>query len=116
MKMAVKHIDCSSSSKAKQDQICENVQKEIETMKQLNHKNIVQILGATKTGISFYLFLELMSGGSVSDLLQRDGKLSLTLIRSYAHQVLLGLVYLHDNRTPHRDLKGELTVNLLGSY
>lgn len=42
------------------------------------------------------------------------GPLTETLTRNYTHQMLEGLVYLHDQRIIHRDIKGKInTLNCL---
>jgi mitogen-activated protein kinase kinase kinase 1 len=82
------------------------IREEIVTMSKLRHENIVRILGATKQGNHFNLFVEWMAGGSVAGMLDRYGPFDEEVIVRYTKQILEGLSYLHDNHILHRDLKG----------
>ena len=47
-----------------------------------------------------------MSGGSICSIYQKYGILSESTIKVYTRQILQGLVYLHQNKIAHCDLKG----------
>ena len=47
-----------------------------------------------------------VAGGSIKQLLTNFGPFSEKVVRGYTRQILLGLVYLHQNRVIHRDIKG----------
>ncbi|KAG5419606.1 BCK1 [Candida metapsilosis] len=81
--------------------------KEVETMKDLDHKHIVQYLGYEKKNNTYSLFLEYVAGGSIAMCLRSYGKFDETLIQIITKQVLLGLEYLHSNNIIHRDLKAD---------
>lgn len=81
--------------------------KEVETMKDLDHKHIVQYLGYERKDNTYSLFLEYVAGGSIAMCLKSYGKFDETLIRIITKQVLLGLEYLHSNNIIHRDLKAD---------
>ncbi|KAL6450389.1 BCK1 Serine/threonine-protein kinase BCK1/SLK1/SSP31 [Candida maltosa Xu316] len=85
----------------------EALYKEIETMKDLNHVNIVQYLGCDQQNNIYSLFLEYVAGGSIASCLKSYGKFEEPLIRFITKQVLLGLEYLHQNNIIHRDLKAD---------
>lgn len=94
-----------------------NIKEEIALMAQLDHPNIVRILGVTQQHNSFNMFVEWMPGGSVSSLLDKYGAFSEAVIINYTRQVLAGLAYLHDHQVLHRDLKGaNLLVDSTGHY
>lgn len=76
-------------------------------MADLNHPNVVRILGATQTGAHFNMFVEWMPGGSVSHLLETYGAFSEPVMTSYTQQILMGLAYLHEHGILHRDMKGQ---------
>lgn len=81
--------------------------KEVETMKDLDHENIVQYLGFERQGRTFSLFLEYVGGGSIASCMKFYGKFEEPLIRFICRQVLVGLEYLHANGILHRDLKAD---------
>ncbi|GMH31343.1 hypothetical protein Nepgr_033186 [Nepenthes gracilis] len=80
------------------------LEQEIELLSQFRHDNIVQYLGTDKDESKLYIFLELVTEGSLASLYQtyrlRDSQVS-----SYTRQILLGLKYLHDRNIVHRDIK-----------
>lgn len=108
--MALKQISYCRNSKSEQDTVIESVTEEIHMMAKLSHPNIIRIMGATRQGCHFNMFVEWMPGGSVSYLLGQYGIFSEDVITSYMLQILRGLAYLHDSHVLHRDLKG---ANLL---
>lgn len=81
--------------------------KEVETMKDLDHLNIVQYLGFEQKQNTYSLFLEYVAGGSIASCLKSYGKFDEQLIKFITRQVLEGLKYLHSNGILHRDLKAD---------
>jgi len=75
-------------------------------MKQLNHPNIVRYYNCDLEENHLNIFLECVSGGSISSLLSKFGPFPEPVIQRYLHQILLGLEYLHQNGILHRDIKG----------
>jgi serine/threonine protein kinase len=75
-------------------------------MKELRHGHIVALLDSGSTGSAFYFVMELCEGGSVGDLMARNGgKLPLPQAGSIVMQALEGLAHAHRNGFVHRDLK-----------
>ncbi|KZV56396.1 mitogen-activated protein kinase kinase kinase 2 [Dorcoceras hygrometricum] len=100
---AVKSVDFSSSVL---------LQKEHLLVSQLCSSHIVKCLGFDTTlenGERVYnLHLEYVPGGTLSEKIAKQGcPLDEGLIRSYAHQMLQGLDYLHRNGFVHCDIKGQ---------
>ena len=80
---------------------------EIDTMKDLDHVNIVQYLGCERKDFSISIFLEYISGGSVGSCLRKHGKFEESVVSSLTRQTLNGLAYLHSEGILHRDLKAD---------
>ncbi|GAB4861391.1 hypothetical protein Ancab_036574 [Ancistrocladus abbreviatus] len=80
------------------------LEQEIELLSQFEHENIVRYLGTDKDESKLYIFLELVTQGSLASLYQRY-HLRDSHVSSYTRQILLGLKYLHDKNVVHRDIK-----------
>ena len=105
--MAVKTMNISSLS-SKSCTLMDDLRREIEMMKALQHPNIVQYLGCetSRKKKLFHIFQEWLPGGSIASLLRKFGPFPLAVVRSYLNQILLGLAYLHESNILHRDIKG----------
>eukprot|EP01126_Amoeba_proteus_P035262 TRINITY_DN3548_c0_g1_i1.p1 TRINITY_DN3548_c0_g1~~TRINITY_DN3548_c0_g1_i1.p1 ORF type:complete len:345 (-),score=57.37 TRINITY_DN3548_c0_g1_i1:777-1751(-) len=82
---------------------------EITLLQRLNHPNIVRYIDSCKTDKEFYIVLEYVENGSLSDILKdfgEGGRFPEHLIVLYIEQVLRGLEYLHQQGVIHRDIKG----------
>ncbi|KAJ1932292.1 hypothetical protein EC988_009505 [Linderina pennispora] len=79
---------------------------EVELLKDLDHENIVQLLGFEITGGLMSMFLEYVPGGTVHSLVQQHGPLPEPVVHSFLRQIVAGLQYLHDRGILHRDIKG----------
>ncbi|KAL7609263.1 mitogen-activated protein kinase kinase kinase YODA [Lactuca sativa] len=91
---------------AKSKESAQQLGQEIALLSRLRHPNIVQYYGSETVDDKLYIYLEYVSGGSIHKLLQDYGQLGELAIRSYTHQILSGLEYLHAKNTVHRDIKG----------
>jgi mitogen-activated protein kinase kinase kinase 1 len=80
------------------------LEQEISLLSRFKHENIVQYLGTNKDDGKLYIFLELVTKGSLEKLYQkynlRDSQVS-----AYTRQILSGLSYLHARKVVHRDIK-----------
>ncbi|MBN1604154.1 MAG: TOMM system kinase/cyclase fusion protein [Chitinispirillaceae bacterium] len=76
--------------------------------RQLDHPNIVKVIdsGETNNGILFIVF-EYIKGQNLSDLLKKEGALSLSRTVHLMMQLLKGLGEAHAKGIIHRDLKPE---------
>ena len=109
--LAVKQVEVSQKAaghdKDKMKEMVSALDQEIDTMRDLEHPNIVQYLGCERKEYSISIFLEYISGGSVGSCLRKHGKFDESLVSSLTKQTLAGLAYLHDKGVLHRDLKAD---------
>ncbi|KAL6579374.1 MAP3K epsilon protein kinase 1 [Orobanche minor] len=87
----------------------ENIaQEDLNTIMNLNHKNIVKYLGSLKTKSHLHIILEYVENGSLANIIKPNkfGPFPESLVSVYISQVLEGLVYLHEQGVIHRDIKG----------
>ncbi len=70
----------------------------------LNHPNIVTIYEIGRVDATSYIAMELVSGGTLRDLLA-DGPLPIRRFLGLAAQIADGLARAHDAGIVHRDLK-----------
>ncbi|XP_076930719.1 mitogen-activated protein kinase kinase kinase 1-like [Bidens hawaiensis] len=91
------------------------LEQEIALLSQFEHENIVRYYGTYKDESKLYIFLELVTKGSLLSLYQRYHLLD-SQVSSYTRQILRGLKYLHDRDIVHRDVKcANILVDANGS-
>lgn len=81
--------------------------REMKVMRRLVHPNIVRFLDQGEEGDEHFIVMELVKGGSVSDLMEkvRRSRLKLREGCSIICQALEGLHHAHQNGFIHRDIK-----------
>ncbi|KAF2294015.1 hypothetical protein GH714_006420 [Hevea brasiliensis] len=84
--------------------IVDQLEAEVTLLCQLTHPNIVKYFGTSKAKSKLYVFLELVSKGSLEKVYKRF-QLQDSHVSVYAKQILLGLNYLHERSIVHRDIK-----------
>ncbi|KAF4605130.1 hypothetical protein EYR40_003913 [Pleurotus pulmonarius] len=109
--MAVKQVEIpqtlSDKNDTRQVTVVEALKFESETLKDLDHPNIVQYLGFEETPSNLSIFLEYVPGGSIGSCLLKHGKFDEEVTKSFTGQILDGLEYLHSKGILHRDLKAD---------
>ncbi|XP_024976121.1 mitogen-activated protein kinase kinase kinase 1-like [Cynara cardunculus var. scolymus] len=91
------------------------LEQEIVLLSQFEHENIVRYYGTDKDASKLYIFLELVTKGSLLSLYRRY-HLQDCQVSSYTRQILHGLKYLHDQSVVHRDVKcANILVDANGS-
>lgn len=116
--IAVKQIEVNkkTADKEKMKEMIASLDREIDTMQNLDHPNIVQYLGCERQECAVNIFLEYISGGSVGSCLLKHGRFEENVVRSLTRQCLDGLAYLHYEGILHRDLKADnLLLDLDGT-
>lgn len=117
MVRAVKHLQTGKLyamktlhlSRNKDKQNIDKVWEEVRIMKQINHPNIVHLYEIYETEEQLYLIMELCSGGELLDRLHKQNKhcfqekIAMKLVKTIVETIL----YCHDHRIVHRDLKLE---------
>ncbi|KAF5444587.1 hypothetical protein F2P56_033711 [Juglans regia] len=84
---------------------------EVAILREVQHKNVVQFIGACTKPPHMCIVTEYMPGGSLYDYLHKNhNSLELPQLLKFAIDVSKGMEYLHQNNIIHRDLK---TANLL---
>ncbi|KAL7263326.1 hypothetical protein ACSBR1_001494 [Camellia fascicularis] len=91
------------------------LEQEIALLSQFQHENIVQYYGTDKDESKLYIFLQLVTKGSLLKLYQKY-ELRDSQVSSYTRQILHGLKYLHEKNVVHRDIKcANILVDANGS-
>ncbi len=109
--LAVKQVEtpspgANSANDARKKSMIDALKREISLLRDLQHPNIVQYLGASSSAETLNIFLEYVPGGSVQTMLNSYGALREPLIRNFVRQIVTGLAYLHGREIIHRDIKG----------
>ncbi len=80
-------------------------EREMEVLKQLRHPNIVHCFGGTCESEQRFYAMELIEGGTLSDVIRSKGRLSLEVALDFAIQMCHALQYAHERGVIHRDIK-----------
>jgi len=95
----------------KDDATAAKIAREVSVMQNLQHPNIVRLLGTSTDKRFLYILMELVSGNSLTSFIskwrERGHNLSEKTIRVYTRQLLEGLEYCHSRNIIHRDIKSQ---------
>ncbi len=80
-------------------------EREAETVAALDHIHILKVFDYGQQGDMVYLVMQLLSGGSLADLIMRSGGLSVTQTSQLLNQMAAALDYAHGQSIVHRDMK-----------
>ena len=83
----------------------ERFKREARTAATLDHPNIIPIYRVAPGGKLFWYAMKYLEGESLSDVIQREGRLDLDRAAAIIHQVADALDYAHEHGVIHRDVK-----------
>ena len=83
------------------------IAREIEIMRRLSHKNIIQLYQVMESESFMYIITEYASKGEIFDWLVENKKMSESQAAGTFSQILTAVNYCHQNSVVHRDLKAE---------
>lgn len=94
----------------------EQIKREISTMKEIKHPNVIKIFEVMASKSKIYIVLEFVDGGELFDKIAKHGKLKEDEARRYFQQLINAVDYCHSRGVYHRDLKPEnLLLDLYGN-
>uniref|UniRef100_A0A7S2GAC5 Cyclin-dependent kinase 2 homolog n=1 Tax=Octactis speculum TaxID=3111310 RepID=A0A7S2GAC5_9STRA len=112
-RVAIKRIKQKPS--AKFEGINFSALREIRLMREIRHKNVVELIDVFTRGSLLHLVLELLDTDLEDVLYKRKVELSPSDIKSYVQMMLQGLEFCHSHCILHRDLKpGNVFVSAQG--
>lgn len=85
----------------------QQIYREAESLKALQHKNIIKLFHAFIEGKQFIMIMEAAMGGELYQYLQKHESMSETNAREIILQVVHAMLYCHSRGVVHRDLKLE---------
>lgn len=91
----------------------DEIQEEIQIIKNLPHKNITQIIDSRNADLDageetyqvFYIALEISSNEELFDYITHTGVFTEDVARYFFHQLIEGIEHLHNQGMSHRNLK-----------
>eukprot|EP00002_Diphylleia_rotans_P002851 TRINITY_DN11856_c0_g1_i1.p1 TRINITY_DN11856_c0_g1~~TRINITY_DN11856_c0_g1_i1.p1 ORF type:complete len:411 (-),score=61.37 TRINITY_DN11856_c0_g1_i1:194-1426(-) len=86
--------------------IIESIRNEIAMMARCNHPNVVEYWGNWNLGGEFWVAMEYMDGGSLTELIGYF-KLNEGQMAMIGREIAMGLSFLHSERRIHRDIKSD---------
>jgi serine/threonine protein kinase len=106
---AVKSVELGKKSGVFSAQELVSLSREIAMMRRLQHPNICSFKGVQYQSeeCTVNIFMEYVSGGSLSSVVKKFKPLPPAVVRSWTKQVLEGLCFLHGQGVIHRDVKGD---------
>lgn len=86
-------------------EILERFEREADALRILNHPNIVKVLASIAEDDRHYIIMEYVTGGSLRDLIQASGHLSIERVLEFSLDLADALTRAHRLKIIHRDIK-----------
>lgn len=83
----------------------ENIDREVKTLKNLDHPGVLKIFQVYKESDYFHIITDLCTGGELFEKIVKQKKLSENQAASYMFDIVSTVKYLHESGIMHRDLK-----------
>ena len=100
---ALKDVVCLNTSEIR------NAIREVQTMNQISHENVISVIGAEQfrdsQGLHMLILTEYCPGGNLNERLARPSSENVNL--KWIRQMAAALAFLHSRRVVHRDLKAD---------
>lgn len=97
--VAVKIID---KEKLSDKTLHKFLKREVETLRQVDHKNVICLLEVIESDKRFYIIMELAHNGDLLKLLQERGRLSEAEAKRVFKKVVKGILHCHKKGMPDR--------------
>jgi len=106
-RFAVKEIDKKKYEIKSKSRKTNSIMNEANILRQISHKNIIQVYDVFDEDNTLYIVLEMAMGGELFDRITAHKVLPENVARYIMQQLLEAVMYLHGNQIAHRDLKPE---------
>ena len=97
----------STNKTIKNNNNISKIKKEINILRRLHHKNIIQLYEIIETENNLYIIMEYCEGKELFDYIVKRKRLAESEACRYFQQIINGVEYLHLCNITHRDLKPE---------
>ena len=100
-------IKILEKSKIKTNEELERINQEINSLKEINHLNIIDLYEILEDEKNYYLILEYMTGGELFSYIIKNERLNEEITSYFLYQIIKGIQIMHEKKICHRDLKPE---------
>ena len=102
--VAVKTLKVGASS-AERKRALQALRRDAHLLTQVGHRNIVKVYAWVTVGEQHFLIMQYVAGGSLAELMKKEGPLHWERAARYVADVGEGLLEVHDKEIVHRDVK-----------
>lgn len=81
--------------------------REVQIMKKIKHKNIIELIEIVDSGWHILIFMELAINGSIGDFIKIHGPITELMAKQIFVPIAKALFFMHSNGIAHRDIKVE---------